>query len=584
MYLGKIYNFAENISMKNLSRILLLFCLQAMVFLPVSFSQGQNDKVNRVSLHKEVPDDSYLPPSGNQMKSLKGYNYITSSVFTTQVNVDEYGNNIPDDAANEPSIAIDPTNPDVMVIGWRQFDNIGSNFRQAGYGYTTDGGQSWTFPGVIDPGVFRSDPVLDANADGKVFYNSLTSDGYSYTCKVFRSDDGGAQWDDGVNARGGDKQWMVIDRTEGIGAGNIYSFWTAYYSSCYPGFFTRSTNGGDFYQNCVGVAGSPYWGTMAVGPDGELYIVGVGEDEGVVVAKSTTAQNPPSVVSWDLAEQVFLDGHLTGWSPINPEGIMGQADIGVDGSDGPGRGNVYVLASVERPLAGDPADVMFSKSTDGGLNWSLFPVRINDDPENDHYQWFGTMSVAPDGRIDVVWLDTRDAPTGSYLSALYYSYSTDEGETWSTNERLSELFDPHVGWPQQQKMGDYFDMRSDETGAHLAWANTLNGEQDVYYSHITPTYIAIDEASPGADALELTCYPNPFTGRTTIRYVVPVEGYVQLDLINLYGQVVATLAEGVQQPGLHTVNYQAEGLSAGYYYGRLKVDNQQSVIGIVKVR
>ena len=94
------------------------------------------------------------------------------------------------------------------------------------------------------------------------------------------------------------------------------------------------------------------------------------------------------------------------------------------------------------------------------------------------------MSVAPNGRIDVVFLDTRDNP-GTNMSALYYSNSTNGGATWSTNERLSGFFDPHVGWPQQNKMGDYFDMVSDSTGAHLAWAATFNGEQDVYYSYIT---------------------------------------------------------------------------------------------------
>jgi hypothetical protein len=96
------------------------------------------------------------------------------------------------------------------------------------------------------------------------------------------------------------------------------------------------------------------------------------------------------------------------------------------------------------------------------------------------------MSVAPNGRIDVVWLDTRDNP-GTYLSALYYSNSKDGGETWSPNEKLSDYFDPHVGWPNQNKMGDYFDMVSDNNGAYLAWAATFNNEQDVYYSYITDT-------------------------------------------------------------------------------------------------
>jgi len=106
------------------------------------------------------------------------------------------------------------------------------------------------------------------------------------------------------------------------------------------------------------------------------------------------------------------------------------------------------------------------------------------------------MSVAPNGRIDVVWLDTRNDP-GGYDSELYYSNSTDGGLTWSANEQMSESFDPHVGWPIQQKMGDYFDMVSDDGGAHLAWAGTFNGEQDVYYSYITP------ESLPGIPCSEI---------------------------------------------------------------------------------
>src|SRR6202040_2109874 len=49
-----------------------------------------------------------------------------------QVNVDANGMNIVGDAANEPSIAVDPTNGNRMVIGWRQFNSVTSNFRQAG--------------------------------------------------------------------------------------------------------------------------------------------------------------------------------------------------------------------------------------------------------------------------------------------------------------------------------------------------------------------------------------------------------------------------------------------------------------------
>lgn len=105
-----------------------------------------------------------------------------------QVNVDVNGNNIIGDAANEPSIAIDPTDPNKIVIGWRHFDTVESNFRQAGWAYRHDAGKTWTFSGVLEPGVFRSDPVLDADADGDFYFYSLTSD---FTCDVFKSTDGG---------------------------------------------------------------------------------------------------------------------------------------------------------------------------------------------------------------------------------------------------------------------------------------------------------------------------------------------------------------------------------------------------------
>src|SRR5438094_7172084 len=97
--------------------------------------------------------------------------------FTSfQVNVDANGNNILGDAANECSISVDPTNLSKMTIAWRQFNSVTSNFRQAGWGYTTDCREHWTFPGVLQNGVFRSDPVTNSDEIGQFFYLSLQSD------------------------------------------------------------------------------------------------------------------------------------------------------------------------------------------------------------------------------------------------------------------------------------------------------------------------------------------------------------------------------------------------------------------------
>src|SRR6266481_6043411 len=85
-------------------------------------------------------------------------------LFTSyQVNVDANGQNIIGDAANECPISVDPTDGNKMVIAWRQFNDVNSNFRQGGWGYTTDAGIHWTFPGVLQNNVFRSDPVTQSN-------------------------------------------------------------------------------------------------------------------------------------------------------------------------------------------------------------------------------------------------------------------------------------------------------------------------------------------------------------------------------------------------------------------------------------
>jgi hypothetical protein len=506
--------------MMKIKLIFLLLTAVAMMAPGVQCQQGRLTPAQIKQMHHEVPDDAYLPNAFGNGRTTPGYRYSLmksgsqqSSIMTVQVNVNADGRNIAGDAANEPSIAVNPWHPEVMTIGWRQFDNVSSNFRQAGWGYTTDGGHSWTFPGVIEAGKFRSDPVLDFDAEGNFYYNSLTNDP-DYFCKVFRSNTGGATWDPGTDAKGGDKQWMAIDRSYQAGHGNIYAFWSYYFSTCSPGFFTRSTDGNVSYEDCTQVDGNPYWGTLAVGNEGELYIAGTdGTPDSLVVVKSVNAREKDSVVTWRRSSKVYFGGSPTGWGGVNPGGLLGQVNIDVDHSNGPGRDNVYVLAPVYRYSNNDPCDVMFIRSEDGGITWSS-PVRVNDDVSTTNSQWFGTMSVAPDGRIDAIWLDTRDAPAGSDSSALYYSFSTDQGVTWSKNEKMSPLFDPHVGYPNQNKMGDYLDMSSDSTGAHLAWANTLNGEQDVYYSRIIP-YVNATGIDELAGATYIRIFPNP-VGHTLI--------------------------------------------------------------------
>jgi hypothetical protein len=135
---------------------------------------------------------------------------------------------------------------------------------------------------------------------------------------------------------------------------------------------------------------------------------------------------------------------------------------------------------------------MFVRSTDGGLTFSP-PVRVNDDPVNPNkWHWFGTFSVAPNGRLDAVWYDTRNASNNTD-SQLFYSYSTDTGVTWSANVAVSQPFNPFEGYPNQSKIGDYITIVSDATGGNVAYSATFNfnpsqnqHEEDVYYVRVFP--------------------------------------------------------------------------------------------------
>jgi hypothetical protein len=90
------------------------------------------------------------------------------------------------------------------------------------------------------------------------------------------------------------------------------------------------------------------------------------------------------------------------------------------------------------------------------------------------------LSVAPNGRVDACWNDTRHSPDNSH-SELYYSWSDDGGLTWAANRPLSPPFDPALGYPQQDKMGDYIAMVSLNEFACIAYTATFNGEEDIYF-------------------------------------------------------------------------------------------------------
>jgi hypothetical protein len=417
-------------------------------------------------------------------------------VFTSyQANVDANGNNVLGDAANEPSISVDPTNGNKMAIGWRQFNSIQSDFRQAGWGYTTDAGVHWTFPGVLQNNIFRSDPVTKSDEAGNFFYLSLQSTQQeSFFCDdVWRSTNGGQTFTEqspDEAGHGGDKEWFTIDTTGSTGHGFLYQFWTGFFA-CDFGEFNRSIDSGVTWQSPINIPNSPDTGTLEVDTNGILYVGGGGSP--FYCVRSSNARDPGVTPTFDHVTNVNMGGDLI-QGGINGIGLCGQTFLAVDRSGTASNNNIYMMASVLPNGAGSGTEVMFARSTDGGTTFSA-PIRVNDDINHQNkWHYFGTFSVAPNGRLDAVWYDTRNA-SNNIDSQLFYSYSTDAGVTWAPNIAVSTPFNPQAGFPNNQKIGDYITIVSDNTGGNVAYAATYNvnpnavggHEQDVYYVRVSPS-------------------------------------------------------------------------------------------------
>lgn len=422
-----------------------------------------------------------------------------------QVNVDATGQNIAGDAANEPSLCVDPTNPNRIAVAWRQFDTTNSNFRQAGWGYSTNAGVTWNFGGKLQTNVFRSDPVLAADAEGRFYYLSLMVPAAGYECDMWRSLNGGASWQSLGPAVGGDKSWMTIDTTPGPGHGTIYQAWDSA-SVTSNRDFSFSYDGGLTWTNPFPIPQATYWGTLDVGPEGQVYLIGW-DGAQFWVNRSTNATNRAVPFVFDSTVPVDLGGGLLyflGFGP-NPGGLIGQAWVAADRSTNSTRGNVYALCSVGN--ATNLSDIMLARSTDGGVTWDP-PVRINTDVAfTNAWHWFGAVGVAPNGRVDVCWYDTRNDPNNN-LSQLFYSYSIDGGVTWSTNMAVSPPFNSTIGFPSQNKIGDYTGVVSLNDATCIAYSATFNSEEDVYFLRLDQTVrLNIAKAAPGV-VLSWNAFPG----------------------------------------------------------------------------
>ena len=151
-----------------------------------------------------------------------------------------------------------------------------------------------------------------------------------------------------------------------------------------------------------------------------------------------------------------------------------------------------------RPLG--PRDIFYVRSTDGGATFSPPRLINDDDPEKRFTHVNPNISVAPDGRVDLVWWDFRDG-AGLYATDVYYAYSYDNGESWSRNFRVTpSSINRRVGtWSNNFDFRAPPSVASTPEKALIGWddtalANDVSNTQDLMLSTVQLRELPADDS------------------------------------------------------------------------------------------
>ena len=108
---------------------------------------------------------------------------------------------------------------------------------------------------------------------------------------------------------------------------------------------------------------------------------------------------------------------------------------------------------------GDPGNVFYIRSTDGGVTFSA-PFQLNTDTTT-RSQWQPNISVASDGSLLAVWYDERETTTctkgnsGVPCYRMWARRSADNGVTWLPDEPFSDVISPLPGQPDSGIITEY---------------------------------------------------------------------------------------------------------------------------------
>lgn len=394
----------------------------------------------------------------------------------------------------EPSIKLDPSDPQIMVAGLILNKAV----------YSHDGGHSWTENEVTSPYGVWGDPVIEVDTAGNFYFLHLSNppDGDwidRIVCQ--RSEDGGQSWNEGSYAglngeKDQDKHWTVVDRASNI----LYVTWTEFDkygsedSTCYSRIrFSKSMDMGVSWStpktinttsgNCLDDDETVEGAVPAVGPEGQLYVSWAGPN-GVSFSSSYDQGS-----TW--TQEISIDPMPGGWNYDIP-GIYRANGLPVtkcDLSGGPHHGDIYVNWSDQRNGV-ENTDVWISQSSDEGKTWSEVK-RVNQDESISH-QFFTWMDIdQATGNIFVVYYDRRHAGADKLLTSIYMSMSVNGAESFVDFPLLSERDDGFI--PDEKVFfGDYTNLTVHDGICRPIWTRMDEGNLSVW-----STVVDTQKLAPG---------------------------------------------------------------------------------------
>lgn len=478
---------------------------------------------------------------------------------------------------NEPTICINPKNTNELVAG----ANLNNVY------YSHDSGVSWTQTPVSCPWGIWGDPVMGVDTTGAFYFLHLSNppNGGSWIDRIViqKSTDAGVTWSDGTYTglngnKAQDKHWIAVDPV----TNTIYVTWTQFdhYGTSNPSdssniLFSKSTNGGLTWTtakrinkiagDCEDSDLTAEGAVPCVGPNGEVYVLWSNRNE-LWFDRSTDGGE-----TW-LEEDVLMGAQPTGWDYLVP-GINrsnGLPIVVCDRSDGPNKGTLYANWSDQRN--GDSnTDIWFSKSTDGGLNWTP-ATRVNDD-NTTRQQFFTWMTLdQATGYLWFVFYDRRNYSDNQ--TDVYMAVSKDGGSTFKNFKVSESPFTPN----ENVFFGDYTNVTAHNNVVRPIWTKLVGTELSVWTALIDPDILVETlENTPNSFFSMDPAYPNPFVETTAIAFKLHSMALVTLQLFDLRGQMVAALRENEWLDyGKHIESMDAKslGLAPGVYVAVLTVDGK----------